>query len=129
MLNSQSIEETAMKNLTTLVAIATIATCTLTSAQANASSERYSETVPFADLNTADTKGTAVLYQRVVLAAQSVCHDLEVSGSPFAAMRFSGCWHAAVKNAVVTIKLPTLTAYAVSRGIVPAAAIQIVGRN
>jgi hypothetical protein len=52
-----------------------------------------------------------------------------VSGSPFAAMRFSGCWHSAVKNAVVMVKLPTLTAYAVSRGIVPAAAIQIVDRN
>ena len=118
-----------MKNLATLVANAAFAACILTAAQANASSERHSETVPFADLNTADAKDTAVLYRRVVLAAQSVCHDLEVSGSPFAAMRFSGCWHSAVRSAVVTVNLPQLTAYAVSRGVVTADAVIQIARR
>jgi UrcA family protein len=118
-----------MKNLTTLVAIATLATCILTAAQASASTDR-SETVRFADLNTADAKGTAILYERVALAAQSVCQPLNVSGSLSATMRYSACWHLALKNAVVTVNLPTLTAYAVGRGIVPAnTAIQIARRN
>ncbi len=118
-----------MKNLTTLVAIATLAACALTAAQANAGTGR-TETVRFADLNTADSKGTTVLYERVVLAAQNVCAQLHVSGSLSATMRYAACWHLAVKNAVVTVNLPTLTAYAVGRGIVPAdAAIQIAGRN
>lgn len=118
-----------MKNLTTLVAIATLATCVFSAAQASPSIGR-SETVRFADLNTADSKGVAVLYERVAQAAQSVCQQLHVSGSLSATMRFSACWHAAVKNAVVTVNLPTLTAYAVGRRVVPAdAAIQIARRN
>ena len=118
-----------MKNLTTLVAIATLATCILSAAQASPSAG-LSETVRFTDLNTADSKGVAILYERVALAAQSVCQQLQVSGSLSATMRFSACWHTAVKNAVVTVNLPTLTAYAVGRGTVSAdAAIQIARRN
>jgi UrcA family protein len=119
-----------MKNLTTLVAIAALATCILSAAQANAANAPRSETVRFADLNTADAKDTVVLYQRVVLAAHSACRDLEVSGWLSASMKFSNCWHQAVKNAVQTVNLPALTEYAAARGFVSAgAAIQIARSN
>jgi UrcA family protein len=122
--------ETAMKNLTTLVASAAFAACILTAAPAHAGTDPQSETVRFADLNTTDARGTAVLFQRVVLAAHSVCRDLEAGGSLPAIMRFSKCWHSAVRNAVTTVNLPTLTQYAVANGIVPADAVmRIADRN
>jgi UrcA family protein len=123
-------QETAMKNLTTLVAIATFAAGILTAAQANADSERYTQTVRFADLNTTNAGDTTLLYHRVVLAAHGVCSDLDVTASVAATMRFARCWQSAVKNAVAKINLPTLTAYAAARGLVPAdAAIQIARSN
>ena len=119
-----------MKNLTTLVAIAAFAGCILTASQAGASTDRHTETVRVADLTTADAKDPSVLYHRVVRAAHNVCSDLDVSGSLATTARYSWCWHVAAKNAVAKINLPTLTAYAAARGIVPAdAAIQIARSN
>jgi UrcA family protein len=119
-----------MKNFTTLVAIATFAGCILTAPHADAGTDRHTETVRFADLNTAKAKDTSVLYNRVAQAAHNVCSDLDVTGTLAATARFSRCWHLAAKNAVAKINLPTLTAYAVTRGIVPAAAdIQIARSN
>jgi UrcA family protein len=119
-----------MKKLTTLVAIATLAAGILTAAQANADADRHTEVVRFADLNTANARDTAVLYNRVALAAHSVCSTLDVSGSLSSTMRFSRCWHSAVKDAVAKINLSMLTAYAAARGIAPAdAAIQIARGN
>ena len=119
-----------MKNLTTLVAVATVAAGILTAAKANADTERHTAVVRFADLNPTDARNTALLYNRVALAAQSVCSDLDVSGSLSSPRRFSRCWHSAVKNAVAKINLSPLTAYAVGRGIAPAeAAVQIARSN
>jgi UrcA family protein len=119
-----------MKNLTALVAIAAFAGCILTAPQADASTDRHTETVKFADLITANAKGTTVLYNRVAQAAHNVCSDLDVGSSLYAAARFSRCWHVAVWNAVAKINQPTLTAYAAARGVAPAdAAIQVARSN
>jgi UrcA family protein len=123
-------QETAMKNLTTLVAVATFAAGILTAAQANADTDGHAELVRFADLNPAHARDTAVLYNRVALAAHNVCSDLDVNASLASTMRFSRCWHAAIKNAVAKINLPTVTAYAVARGGAPAdSTIQIARGN
>jgi UrcA family protein len=119
-----------MKNLTTLLAIAAFAGCILAPLEADASPEGHTETVRFADLNPGNAKDTAVLYNRIVVAAHNVCRDLDVGGSLPAKGRYSGCWHMAANDAVAKINRTTLKEYAAARGIGPVeAGIQIARSN
>jgi UrcA family protein len=105
-----------MKNLTTLVAAATFATCMFTIAHADTTSEPRSETVQFADLDTANVQGAAVLFQRIKSAAENVCRDLEPGRSLTLRHLYANCVHLALSNAVAEVDSPAVTAYAVARG-------------
>ncbi len=105
-----------MKNLITLVSVATFATCVFTLARADTSSEPRSETVQFADLNAANVHGAAVLFQRIKSAAENVCRDLEPGRSLALQRPYAECVHVALSNAVAKVDSPAVTAYAVARG-------------
>jgi UrcA family protein len=105
-----------MKSLTILVAAAAFATCSVTLAKADSTFEARSEIVQFADLDTANTQGAAVLLRRLKSAAESVCRDLE-PGRQLARVRaYSSCVHTALSNAIVKVDRPVLTAYAAAHG-------------
>ena len=118
-----------MKSLTTLVAIATFATCSLTIARAETSAEPRSMTVRFADLDTTSAAGAIVLYQRIKNAAASVCRDLE-PGRQVALMEpYANCVHQAIGHAVAKVDRPAVTAYAAARGVLPGDATIKIARN
>lgn len=105
-----------MKNSIILVAAAALITCSVTVAQAD-SVEPRSVLVRFADLDTADNQGAAMLFSRLNSAAKSVCRDLE-PGRELARVRvYASCMHAALSNAIVTINRPAVTAYAAAHGV------------
>jgi UrcA family protein len=121
--------EIAMKNLTTLVAVATFATSIITIARADTTSVPRSETVQFADIDTTNVHGAAVLYQRIKNAAESVCRDLE-PGRSLALMRpYANCVHVALSNAVADINRPAVTAYAAAHGVLPGDTTIKIARN
>ena len=118
-----------MKNLTTLVAVATFATSIITIARADTTSVPRSETVQFADIDTTNVHGTAVLYERIKNAAESVCRDLE-PGRSLALMRpYANCMHVVLSNAVADINRPAVTAYAAAHGVLPGDATIKIARN
>jgi UrcA family protein len=118
-----------MKNLPTLVAVATFAASIFTIAQADTTSVPRSETVRFADLDTTNIHGAAVLYQRIKNAAESACRDLK-PGRSLALMRpYANCVHVALSNAVADINRPAVTAYAAAHGVLPSDATIKIARN
>ena len=118
-----------MKNLTTLVAVATFATSIFTIARADTTSDPRSETVQFADLDTSNVPGAAVLYQRIKHAAENVCRD-RAPGRVLALQRlYANCVHVALTNAVAEINRPAVTAYAAARGVLPRDATITIARN
>ncbi len=106
-----------MKNLTTLVAITALTTCILAAAPANASPESRSETVRFSDLNTTDSKASALLYDRLEIAAKNVCRDLDKRGTLSSREQYYKCVRLVLGDAVVRIDLATLNTYAAARGV------------
>jgi UrcA family protein len=109
-----------MKNLTTMIAVASFALSTGALAHADSASDLRSETVKYADLNTASVQGAAVLYHRLTNAAKTVCRDLEPGRALGMMGPYSDCVHKALSNAVADVDRPAVSAYAADRGIVPA---------
>jgi UrcA family protein len=107
-----------MKKLTTFIAVASVAVSICTIARADSAPEFRSETVKYADLNTANIQGAAVLYQRLKNAAKIVCRDLEPGRSLGLMRPYDDCVHSALGNAVAKVDRPAVTAYAAARGIV-----------
>jgi UrcA family protein len=105
-----------MKNLTTLVAVATFAVCSFTAARADSAFEPRSVSVRFADLDTTNVQGAAVLYGRLKSAAESVCKELDSPRDLGLMQRYAACIHLALGNAIATIDRPAVTAYAVAHG-------------
>ena len=118
-----------MKNLTTLVAVATFATSIFTMAQADTTSDPRSEKVQFADLDTTNAHGAAVLYQRIKNAAENVCRDLQPGRSLALLRPYANCVHVALSNAVADINRPAVTDYAAAHGVLPGDAPIRIARN
>ena len=119
-----------MKKMTTCVAIATFLACAFTATEANAGANFGTETVRFSDLDTANAHSAAAIYQRIRDAAERVCADMPTAGSLQIVARHKNCVDRAIADAVVKVRLPTLTAFAAVRGGVPAnAAISIARTN
>jgi len=118
-----------MKNLTTLVAVATFAMPIFTVARADTTSDPRSEKVQFADLDTSNARGAAVLYQRIKHAAERVCRDLEPGRSLALMPLYDNCVHVALSNAVAEVNRPAVTAYAAARGVLPGDATIKIARN
>jgi UrcA family protein len=119
-----------MKNLTALVACATITACTLSvSSRADTILEPRSVTVSFDDLDTNSSRGAEVLYRRIKVAAESVCSDLGPARSLALLSRYASCIQTAIGNAVAKVDRPALSEYAAARAI-PGAPIKVkVARN
>jgi UrcA family protein len=124
---SQPERETAMKNLITLAATALTAYGSCMSAWADTNLEPRSVTVNYEDLNTNSPHGAATLYQRIKVAAETVCSDLGSRRSLALLSRYASCVHGAIGVAVAHVNRPAVTEYAATRGIVPAD-IQIKGK-
>jgi len=105
-----------MKHLTTLVAVASIATLACTIARADSTFEPRSETVKFADLDMTKVDGAAVLYKRIKYAAERVCRDLEPGPHLALIQPHAACMHEAISKAVAAVDRPVFTAYAAARG-------------
>ena len=118
-----------MKNLTTLVAVATFATSIITIARADTTSVPRSETVQFADIDTTNVHGAAVLYQRIKSAAKGVCRDLEPGRSLALMKPYANCVHDALSNAVAHINRPAVTAYAAAHGVLTGDTTIKIARN
>lgn len=120
-----------MKNLTTMIAVASFILSIGTIAHADSAGEFRSETVKYADLNTASDQGAAVLFHRLTNAAKSVCRDLEPGRSLGVMNAYNSCIQKAVSHAVADVDRPAVSAYAASRGIVTAesSAIKIASSN
>jgi UrcA family protein len=109
-----------MKNLTTMIAVASFALSIGTIARADSTAEFRSETVKYSDLNTTDVQGAAALYQRLANAAKNVCRELEPGRSLGLMRPYNTCVHNAISNAVADVDRPAVSAYAAARGVVPA---------
>jgi UrcA family protein len=105
-----------MKNLTTLVAVAAFATCSISIAKADSPFEPRSVTVQFADLDTANSQGAATLYRRLKSAAASVCRGLEPQKQLARVWAYNECLHTALSNAIVKVNRPSVTVYAAAHG-------------
>jgi UrcA family protein len=110
-----------MNNLTTLLAATAVAACGLsTTVRADSILEPRSVTVRFADLDTNNAQGAAALYRRIRFAAESVCGDLGSVRAVSLLARYRACVHATIADAVARVNRPTVTEYAVARGVAPA---------
>ena len=116
-----------MKNLTILAATTLIACASGTSAWADSNLEPHSITVHYEDLNTDSPRGAAMLYQRIRIAAETVCGNLGSTRSLILLSRYAGCVHGAIGAAVASINRPAVTEYGAARGVVPADT-QVQGR-
>jgi UrcA family protein len=109
-----------MKKLTILVAVATFTVCSFTIARAGTAFEPRTMTVRFADLDTTNAEGAAVLYRRLKFAADVVCQDLDSGRDLFLVRQHADCVRLALSNAIAKVDRPAVTAYAAGRGVVPA---------
>jgi UrcA family protein len=109
-----------MKKLTALVALSSIATCALTTVQADPISETRTMTVHYGDLNTTNSLGAAALYARIHHAAKVVCQGFESNRNLPLTRQYEDCVHQALVGAIADVNQAAVTAYAATRGIVPA---------
>jgi UrcA family protein len=68
-------------------------------------------TVHFDDLNLDQPSGVTSLYQRISVAAESVCGDRLLPGSRIIAPDWRRCTQQAVARAVAAVNRPALSAY------------------
>jgi UrcA family protein len=118
-----------MKNLTTMIAVATLALSIGTIARADSTPEFRTETVKFADVNITNDQGAAVLYHRLANAAKNVCRDFEPGRSLGLMAQYRSCVHNAISNAVAGVDSPAVTAYAAQRGVAPESSTIKIARN
>ena len=114
-----------MKNPITLLTLGAM-TCTAltigglsTIARADSLLDGRSVLVHFEDLDTNNTRGAELLYNRIKLAAETVCSDLAPQRSLALSARFASCVRAALGDAIAQVNRPLVTEYAAARGVVP----------
>jgi UrcA family protein len=118
-----------MKNLTTMIAVASFALSIGTIAHADSTPEFRSVTVKYADINTTNDQGAAALYHRLASAAKSVCRDFEPGRRLGLMGQYKSCVHNAISSAVADVDSPAVTAYAAERGVVPESGTIKIARN
>lgn len=117
-----------MKSLNTLIAVTALTAGALaagsltTIARAASTTESPSMTVFYGDLDINTVRGAAVLYQRISLAAETVCRDLGHGRQLTLLSRYKSCLRSAISDAVAYVNHSALTEYAASRGVAPAGA-------
>ena len=117
-----------MKNPITLLTLSAVVATTLaidglsTMARADSSLEPRSVLVHFEDLDPNSTRGAELLYNRIKVAAETVCGDLTPLRSLALSARYASCVRSALGDAITKINRPLVTEYAVARGVVPSEA-------
>jgi UrcA family protein len=106
-----------MKNLTSLLVAATLATTLLATAQAAQPLAVRAQKVQFADLDTSTVQGAAALYHRIDSAAGVVCGQRERIASPIVSTAWKACVKDATRASLAQINRPAVTAYAAARGV------------
>jgi UrcA family protein len=98
-----------MYRLTTIITIVGLGLISQL-AHADAPQDVHLIKVHFADLDLTRSEAAAVLYQRLAVAAETVCTSLE--GRDLAGqMRFRGCVETAIGSAIAKVDRPVLTTY------------------
>ena len=97
-----------------LLAIATL-TGVLSLAHADPAFDVDSRTVRYDDLNLATPTGVEALYRRIQNAARDVCGPSVVTGSHVVTESWKDCVNASVRQAILAINKPALTAYYAGR--------------
>jgi len=93
----------------TLSALTLLGTASLAHADVPSDTER--QTVRFDDLNLTTPAGLQALYLRIQNAAHDVCGPSHVLGSRIVSEAWKECVSASVRDAVLKINRPSLTAY------------------
>jgi UrcA family protein len=93
-----------------------------TMARADSLLEPRSVLVHFEDLDATSTRGAELLYNRIKLAAETVCSDLTPQRSLALSARYASCVQDALGEAIMKINRPLVTEYAMARGVVPSEA-------
>jgi UrcA family protein len=109
--------EIAMKNLTTLIAVAGF-TVLCATAQAADMSGAPAEVVRFASSDAAHAATVAKLYRRIDAAAGRVCGQRLAPGTPFVSKSWRLCVQGAMRNALAQINSPAVSDYAAAHGVV-----------
>ena len=92
-----------------LAALTMLGTASL--AHADARSETEQRTVRFGDLNLGTQAGLQALYLRIQNAARDVCGPAEIMGTRLVSTAWKDCVSASVRDAILTINRPSLTAF------------------
>jgi len=117
-----------MKKTTTALTLTAVAAITSamgglgTIARADSFLAERSVLVHFEDLDTNTASGAGLLYNRLELAAATVCSDLAPRRSPALAAGYASCVRAALGNAIGKVGRPLLTECALAHGILPSGA-------
>ena len=97
------------------VAAATLAALTLAGtaslAHADALSDTEKQIVRYGDLNLATQAGLQALYRRIQNAAADVCGPSTVAGTRIVSAAWKDCVSASVRDAILKVNHPSLTAY------------------
>jgi UrcA family protein len=110
--------EIAMKNLTTLIAVAGFTAVLCANAQAGVHLDVNTEAVRYTTPNADNAAAVAKLYRRIDAAAGKVCGERLMPGSFLVSKSWQGCVQSAMSNALAKINIPAVTAYAAARGVV-----------
>ena len=109
-----------MQKFARLTAAVALAAVCITTAHAQLVLEPRRETVKFGDLDTVNAQGAEVLFSRLKTAAAHVCRDLDMGHGFPISRAHADCLNAALAKGIADVRRPQLTAYAASRGVVPA---------
>ncbi len=112
-----------MDNPITLLTLTAVAGITLIIgglgpiARADSLLEPPSVVVHFEDLDIESPRGAELLYDRIKLAAETVCSDLGPQRPP--SVRYATCLREALRAAIGEVNRPLLTEIAIAHGVVP----------
>lgn len=117
--------ETTMKNPITLLTLSAVTGTALaigglsTMARADSILAPRSVLVHFEDLDPNSTRGAELLYNRIELAAETVCSDLAPQRSLALSARYASCVRSALGDAITKVNLSRVTEYAAAHGVAP----------
>jgi UrcA family protein len=113
------------RRTTSFVAAAACAVATLAGvaslAHADDRDDAPKQTVRYDDLNLSTQAGLQTLYRRIQHAARSVCGPALVTGTRIVSAARNDCVNTSIRQAILTVNQPSLTAYYAARFGIPAA--------
>ena len=108
-----------LRRITGFVVAATLSAATVAGvpqlAHAGPASDVASLTVHFDDLNLSSEAGVSALYRRIQNAARTVCGPPSFTGTRIVSQDWKDCVSASVRQAILSVNKPLLTAYYASR--------------